>query len=560
MKKINRINILLPLVLLLVGVFAVLLTVSFNYKTAISQVREDALEIGMRLAHRSGQMFMVSTTKFHKEFSEAKTDEVREKVRSDWTRTIIAVDQAVINDFGEGQARVRLLGDTKITGNKPLGGSDTALKIPFESDVLKRFASGEADPVILDDEEAGVLRIAMPLMSNMHPGCAECHRIPVTKKELLGGLAVYVPVAKKFAEASKHALIEGAILAAIFLGAILLVYLLIRHRVLKPIQELKVASADLSEGSGDLTLRVPVKRDDEIGDLANNFNRFIEKLQMIFQEVAGISSGLSSASEQASSASANTASFMDDQKLQTHTVITAIAEMEASATEIANSAIQTSETMQQVNSEVGQGINQITEAGATLTGLAQTLQDAKSVVHRLEQDGNGIGGILDVIRNIAEQTNLLALNAAIEAARAGEQGRGFAVVADEVRTLAQRTQDSISEIEEMIQRLQGAAGEAVTVMSEGHSRGEETLQQSQQAESSLNAVMESFAAISESNVRNATAAKQQSATVSEVHQNVSQIAALSDQTSTEAHQASKVSQDLSELSQKLRQLVDTFRA
>lgn len=531
----------------------------YNYFTAVVQVEEDAKETGMRLIQRSGQMFMVSTEKFHDQFNATNDATEKEKVRVDWFRTIRAVDQAVINDFGKDQTRVRLLGDAEITGNPPLGGKDTEATLPYEREVLKRFAAGEAGPIIVNDETQGALRTAVPLRSNMHPGCAECHQLPISSDELLGAVVAYVPITKKLDDAITHSLMESGILTIVSLAIVMFLYWILHSRIFAPIEELRNTTLDLSEGNGDLTYRVPVNRQDEIGELGDNFNRFIGKLQSVFGEVIQVTEGVTQASDQSSAASAKTAQFMDTQNSQTQSVMTAITEMETTAGDMAKSTAETADFMQQADNQAKAGIQQVSDTSIALEALAEILTKAESVVHRLENDSNNIGGILDVIRNIAEQTNLLALNAAIEAARAGDQGRGFAVVADEVRTLAQRTQTSIEEIEQMIERLQSAAKEAAGVMSTGYARGEETVQKSQQATQALNSAMEAFSSISERNFQIASAAEQQSATVSEITRNVGDINQLTQQTSQEAHDASNTSADLRTLSQTLSQLMSRFK-
>jgi methyl-accepting chemotaxis protein len=545
--------------LVLIGLTGTISLLVYSYRSEVKQVETEALESGMNLVQRSGQMFMVSTKKFNEQFEASATPEEKARVTADWIRTIVAVDQAVINDFGEAHSRVRLLGSKDLTGHAPMGGKDTQVNLTFESDALKAFAAGSKDPIIKQDDKSGILRIALPLHSSMHAGCANCHQVPVDKVELLGGLAAYVPIKQKLIDAKYHAFKEGMMLTGIFLGLIGVFYLLVSKRILKPINELRIRTQDLADGSGDLTHKVPLRRDDEIGELAGNLNRFMEKLHSIFTEISDVTINLREVADTSSSASGKTAANMDRQRNQTQTVIASINEMEATVSDMAHSTAEAATTVQQADAEAKDGIKRVEEMSRELESLSSTLSSAEDVVQRLASDSDNIGSILDVIRNIAEQTNLLALNAAIEAARAGEQGRGFAVVADEVRTLAQRTQQSIQQIESMIERLQSASSEAAAVMKEGHQSGAHTAKRSQELTEALYAVIHTFSVITEKNLQIASAAEQQSSSMQEFQRNIHDINLLSQETAEQANEASQVSTTLTQVTGQLTALIGKFK-
>jgi methyl-accepting chemotaxis protein len=240
-------------------------------------------------------------------------------------------------------------------------------------------------------------------------------------------------------------------------------------------------------------------------------------------------------------------------------VIASINEMEATVSDMAHSTAEAATTVQQADAEAKDGIKRVEEMSRELESLSSTLSSAEDVVQRLASDSDNIGSILDVIRNIAEQTNLLALNAAIEAARAGEQGRGFAVVADEVRTLAQRTQQSIQQIESMIERLQSASSEAAAVMKEGHQSGAHTAKRSQELTEALYAVIHTFSVITEKNLQIASAAEQQSSSMQEFQRNIHDINLLSQETAEQANEASQVSTTLTQVTGQLTALIGKFK-
>ncbi|WP_200285978.1 methyl-accepting chemotaxis protein [Rhabdochromatium marinum] len=557
MSLFTRISFLIPASLALLGLFGTIGLLVYSYQGEVKQVRENALETATYLAQRSGQMFMVSTKKFSQEYRAAADEQQRAKVLGDWTRTIAAVDKAVINDFGERQNRVRLLGNASITGHRPLGGKDTQVTTAFERDSLRAFATGRREPIVATDKTQ--LELTVPLTSDMHAGCAECHGIALDASELLGGLTVTVPLEAKLAEARSDALKEGLLLAALFMLGIGSIYVLFQRRILAPIAELRIITADLAGSKGDLSYRIPVKREDEIGQLGANVNAFISKLHEIFSRVAEVTSALRTAAAQAATASDQTASYMEKQRQQTDSVITAIHEIESTVANMAQNTAETSEVVQQADEGATTNARRMNDLMQELDTLSSTLSNGEQVVQRLATDSEKVGGILDVIRSIAEQTNLLALNAAIEAARAGDQGRGFAVVADEVRTLAQRTQASIQEIEAMIGLVQSASTEVTGVMVEGHRQGAHTAAKTRESVDALKQVVETFSSITNRNIRIASAAEEQLAMVSEISRNVQDITQLSEQTVSQTRQAQSIGVQLEELSTKLEGLVATFK-
>jgi methyl-accepting chemotaxis protein len=245
--------------------------------------------------------------------------------------------------------------------------------------------------------------------------------------------------------------------------------------------------------------------------------------------------------------------------METEMVATAMNEMAATAQEVAQNANSAAEAAEGADLEAQKGQQVVTATLREINTLAASVEEAARVIQKLESDSDAIGSVLDVIGNIADQTNLLALNAAIEAARAGEQGRGFAVVADEVRTLASRTQKSTQEIQTMIEQLQSGARNAVAVMAQGTERAKVSVEQATRAGSSLAAITTAVASISDMNMHIARAANQQGEVANEINSNLASITTSVEHTSHSSTQLNSASEELSGLAASLKSLVGHFR-
>lgn len=329
--------------------------------------------------------------------------------------------------------------------------------------------------------------------------------------------------------------------------------------IIAPLQAALDAMSDIVGGEGDLTRRLDDSNKDEIGKLAHGFNMFASMVHHIIKEITGYTEQVSKSADRLTVITEETSRGADRQQHQTDEVVAAVNELAATGQEVASNTTAAADAAQHADDASAEGRAVVGKTIDAIDDLANEVMRASEVINRLEADSDAIGGVLDVIRGIAEQTNLLALNAAIEAARAGEQGRGFAVVADEVRTLASRTQESTSEIQTMIERLQSGSQEAVRVMSKSKKDADATVEQAAHAGTSLQTISEAVAVINDMNVQIATAAEEQNAVAENINQSVVSISEITEQTAAGAQQTASASNELNELADHLSSLVGQFK-
>ena len=311
--------------------------------------------------------------------------------------------------------------------------------------------------------------------------------------------------------------------------------------------------------SGDLTRRLDDSSEDEFGQLAKNCNKLIGNLKSLITGINTRAEQLAAASEQTSTVTTQTTHSIQDQKSQIAQVATATTEMHSTSIVVSQSAEDTLNEIRHADSEAENVRSISLENKRTIEVLARDVEQAAEVINKLHQDSASIGGILDVIRGVADQTNLLALNAAIEAARAGEQGRGFAVVADEVRTLASRTQQSTQEINAMIEVLQAGAEKAVAVMNQGKEQTAICVEQTDNATRALDVISDAVRKAYDVSTQIEQSAREQNTVSAEISEKLESIVGIAEETTAGAQQTSQSSSEVARLAEELQQSIRQFK-
>ncbi len=422
--------------------------------------------------------------------------------------------------------------------------------------VIKRLDIINGEPVMR-------VAIADRMVSN---ACVSCHNNhPDTPKadwklgDVRGVLEVDLSIASALANGKN---IEYTLLGVVFaamLTAFLILLFVYRKVIGARLHSLLDALRNISEGDGDLTLTLPEDGEDEISQIAKSFNRFTAGMAGTVSRISELMQQLANSSEQLTQINHETSTAIHNQGNETSQIATAINEMAAAAEEVSHHAAEAAQTSMETDSNTRATQNSVNSAVSDIRQLSSKLEAATSTMNELQEGAQNVGGVIDVIRGIAEQTNLLALNAAIEAARAGEQGRGFAVVADEVRTLAARTQQSTEEIREMIEQLQSISGEAVLSMEQSQKQAEDSVAQANEANESLNNVVQSISAVNDINTQIATASHEQAQVVGSVDQSITAIKDLAEQTVSHAQQSESLSQELAGIAIELQQEIQRFK-
>lgn len=397
-------------------------------------------------------------------------------------------------------------------------------------------------------------------------GCVNCHNShPDTPRTgwKLGDVRGILEINSDISDQVAASALTGNKIMFALIGTLLFIvaaiYFVYKVVVARKLAALDRSINDLATGSSDLTQRLDDSGSDEISSLAGGFNKFLENHRVFIKEIAGSSQQLSDSSMEMASVTTQAKQDSEEQKIQIGLVATAVNEMAATIQEVATNTSAADETARNAREETTTGLQVVEENIRITNALSGEIENAAEVIQALKADSEGIGSVLDVIRGISEQTNLLALNAAIEAARAGEHGRGFAVVADEVRTLASKTQESTVEIQEMIERLQHGADSAVTVMDKGIETVGASVSQATQTGVALKSIASAVNSISEINAQIASAIEEQSVVAEDINKNVVTVDGLAQRGDESSTNIASANEQLSQLAENLSTMVSRFK-
>jgi len=363
----------------------------------------------------------------------------------------------------------------------------------------------------------------------------------------------------KVGDALDNAVIGSVTTSLIALVIIGLFALVVVRSIIRPLKSAVSAMNDIASGDGDLTRRLDIDGKDELSQLAIAFNSFADQVHGLVEQVLSSTGTLNEASAELSQVMEESTQGVERQKSESDQVATAMNQMTAAAQEVANNASEASDAADRANVQVVDAQGLVHQTIEVIGGLSEQVAEGVKVIERLGADSRKVDSVLEVIRAIADQTNLLALNAAIEAARAGEAGRGFAVVADEVRTLASRTQKSTQEIQETIERLQTGASNAVKLIGAISERSEATVVETRQVNEALKRINQAVGTINEMNIQIASAAEEQTSVSETINQNVHEIVAITEQTAQGTRRAGTVTQRLKALAADMSDQVSRYR-
>lgn len=418
------------------------------------------------------------------------------------------------------------------------------------------------DEAIVDiDRSSGhrILTVINPIHASKNyrgTDCLMCHMVP--EDSVVGAVRISYSLEDLDRQVLRNLWTSALIQAALLVGGLAVIIYLVRRVVIVRVNALRRVMEDMTRND-DLSQVVSIQANDEVGAMGHAFNQMIAKFRSSLQAVAEVTGRLGQVSDQVSSVADDTLQQVVQQRMETEQVASAMHEMSATVQEVAGHAAQTAQASQNADSATREGVAVAARASEAIAMLIGEIENAAQVVGRVQADSSSISEVLGVITSIAEQTNLLALNAAIEAARAGEQGRGFAVVADEVRTLAARTQNSTGEIQQMIQRLHEAVADAVQAMEAARQRAGQSVGHVEETSQGLNSIAIEVTGINDMNLQIAAAAEEQSAVAEEINRNVANISAAADGTSRGATATHEQSEVLVELAAELRRLVSQFK-
>ena len=437
----------------------------------------------------------------------------------------------------------------------------------FEQSAWNSLVKQPDKAVIEESKVNGRTLIKVAIADKMvADACVACHNShPDTPKndwkmgDVRGVLEVTTDISDQLAAGRSTSFKITALVVAMLLITLLGLWIVYQRVIQHRLNKLNSAMDEIAHGDGDLTAQLVEDGNDEITHLSRSFNRFTSHIREMVGQMAQTSEALNNTSESLTRLTIDNSNRLERQAHETNQAATAINEMVVTVTDVAKNATEAAASAQTANKVADDGHNVVNATRSDIDALAGNINQAMEAIRRLDEESENINGMVNVIRSIAEQTNLLALNAAIEAARAGEQGRGFAVVADEVRSLASRTQEATEEIQKVIEELQTGTAASVQVMTKSCEHAGQTVIQAESANEALNAIASAVSQIMAMNDQIASASEEQSAVANEIEKNIMAINDMSEESAQASEQTAENSERLTQLSHELKGLVSRFK-
>jgi len=426
-------------------------------------------------------------------------------------------------------------------------------------DLDRQALAGNEVTVISRTDKGRQLTVIQPFRSSTNTrgvNCTGCHAVP--ENTVLGAIRVSYDLGPVDARIAREDIVNLAIHVTMFSVGLTLMIWLLRRFISRPIDRLSQTMSRVEKES-NLGLRVSVDSRDEIGQAASAFNTMQDRVAGLIDQVRAATRNLSSVAGELVNVTVQTQNGVDQQLADTEALASTLRQLASSVQDVAQDIRQADSAARQANDQAKEGAQTASTALGAISSMAQQLENAVGVIRRLDNDSRDIGQVINLIREIAEQTNLLALNAAIEAARAGEQGRGFAVVADEVRNLAQRTQAATSDIENIIVKVQTRAQEAVNAINEAEAQTRASEQSVADSAGALDTIAASVDVITRMTGQIAARSDEQSGGADAISQKVNAIGGVAHATSAQSHRTQDASHRLADLASELDRLVDQFK-